>query len=190
MPRLFTGIEIPQTVRQQLSALRGGLPGARWIDEENYHLTLRFMGDIDENYARDVADELARVERPSFSVTLDHIATFGGDRPRSIIARAKASPQLTALQAEHERIIRRVGLPAETRKFVPHVTLARLKSTSPIAVADYLSSRGLFGSLSFLVERFVLYSSRASTGGGPYLIEANYLLESTEGQSSDEQSLF
>ena len=187
MPRLFTGIEIPHAVRQQLSALRGGLLGARWIDEENYHLTLRFMGDIDETYAHSVADELARVVRPSLCVTLDNLSTFGGDRPRAIIARAQANPQLAALQTEHERIIRRVGLPAETRKFVPHVTLARLRSTSSNAVANYLSSRGLFVALSFQVERFVLYSSRASTGGGPYLIEAEYPLQPFVNQAAGEQ---
>ncbi len=80
------------------------------------------------------------------------------------------------LQAEHERLMRRVGLDAEGRKFTPHVTLARLRETSSRQVADYLSARPPLGMLSFTVARFVLFSSRASTGGGPYVVEAAYPL--------------
>jgi 2'-5' RNA ligase len=72
--------------------------------------------------------------------------------------------------------MRRVGLDAEGRKFTPHVTLARLRDTSSQQVADYLSSRAFLGMLSFTVSRFVLFSSRASVGGGPYIVEAAYPL--------------
>ena len=65
MPRLFTGLEIPAEVGQTLSNLRGGLPGARWIDPENYHVTLRFIGDIDGASANEIAAMLWRVSRAS-----------------------------------------------------------------------------------------------------------------------------
>jgi 2'-5' RNA ligase len=84
---------------------------------------------------------------------------------------------LSDLQAEHERLMRRIGLAPEPRKFVPHVTLGRIKGASVIAVADYLSSRAIIRPMSFTARRFVLYSSRASTGGGPYLVEAAYPLD-------------
>jgi 2'-5' RNA ligase len=80
------------------------------------------------------------------------------------------------LQAEHERLMQRVGLEPEGRKFTPHVTLARLRDCSSFEVAEYLSARGGFRSQPFPVSRFVLFSSRASTGGGPYVIEAAYPL--------------
>ena len=122
-------------------------------------------------------EELTRDDvRASFTVTLDGLSSFGGDRPRAIIARAKPSPPLLELQAEHERLMRRIGIPAEPRKFTPHITLARLRSVSPMAVADYLSTRAFLAARSFVAERFVLFSSRASTGGGPYLVEAAYPL--------------
>ena len=82
-----------------------------------------------------------------------------------------ASPDLAALQGEIERICQRLGLPADPRKFVPHVTLARLRNPSPIEVAGYLSSRGNFAAMPFKVGRFVLMSSRDSVGGGPYIVE-------------------
>lgn len=188
MPRLFSGLDIPSGVSQRLTMMRGGLPGARWIDEENYHLTLRFIGDIDDALAQDIAHELDRIDRPPFRVCLDGLTTFGGNRPRAIIARAQPTPQLLALQAEHERAVRRAGAPAEPRKFVPHVTLARLRASNVMAVADYLSSCGLFEPQSFEVDRFVLYSSRASTGGGPYIVEETYPLGSANAQSEDDEN--
>ncbi len=124
MPRLFTGLEIPPLVAQSLSMMRGGLPGARWIDPENYHLTLRFIGDIDDA----LAHEIAGVLEP------------------------------------------------EGRKYTPHVTLARLRDTSSWQVADYLGARGHYRSAPFQVSRFVLFSSRSSVGGGPYIVEADYPL--------------
>jgi 2'-5' RNA ligase len=176
MPRLFTGLEIPREIATELSMLRGGLSGARWIDVENYHLTLRFIGDIDERTASDVYSALERVHRPPLSVTLEGLATFGGDKPRAIIAKARAEAPLVELQAEQERLMRRLGIPPEPRKFVPHVTLARLRAASAGAVANYLGARGYFPNRTFEANRFVLFSSRASTGGGPYVVEAAYPL--------------
>lgn len=176
MPRLFTGIELPAHLADELSMMRGGLSGARWIDVENYHITLRFIGDIDEDSAREVHEALERIRRPAFTVTLSGLDAFGGDRPRAIVATAKPNQPLIDLQAEQERLMRRLGMPGESRKFVPHVTLARLKQTSPMAVADYLAVRGWLESRAFEVDHFTLFSSRDSVGGGPYVAEAVYPL--------------
>ncbi|MEX2129430.1 MAG: RNA 2',3'-cyclic phosphodiesterase [Xanthobacteraceae bacterium] len=177
MPRLFTGIEIPPQIAQGLSMLRGGLPGARWIDPANYHMTLRFIGDVDGDIGRDVMQLLGGVRRPAFEIALDRLDQFGGRKPRAVFAGASPNPVLTELQAEHERLLRRIGLPPESRKFAPHVALARLRDSSAHQVADYLSSRGPFRSPTFPVTRFVLFSSRASVGGGPYVVEAAYPLD-------------
>lgn len=180
MPRLFTGIEIPEPVAFQLSLLRGGLKGARWIDPDRYHLTLRFIGDIDDRTAEEIADALTRVARPGFSLELEGLDTFGGRKPHSVFARATPSRALSELQAEHERIMQRIGLPAEARRFSPHVTLARLRGTSGHEAAEYLSLRGGFATGPFPVERFVLYSSRNITGGGPYIVEEAYPLRARQ----------
>jgi 2'-5' RNA ligase len=175
MPRLFTAIEIPAEIRQSLALLRGGIPGARWIDPENFHLTLRFIGDIDDAMARDVASILGGITRGTFSLQIDGLSSFGGNKPRAIVATAAPARQLLELQAEHERLMQRAGLAPEGRKYTPHVTLARLRHTSSHQVAEYLAHRS-FRSMPFEVTRFVLFSSRASVGGGPYIVEASYPL--------------
>jgi 2'-5' RNA ligase len=177
MPRLFTGIEIPAEIALALSGFRGGLPGARWIDPENYHLTLRFIGDIDERMADDVCSILGeRRQRAPLAIAIDGLDTFGGSKPRAVFARTSGNGALNELQGEQERLLRQIGLPTETRKFTPHVTLARLRNVSPIDVADYIATRGHFPKLTFTADRFVLYSSRNSVGGGPYIVEAAYPL--------------
>jgi RNA 2',3'-cyclic 3'-phosphodiesterase len=174
MPRLFTGLEIPAEIGQTLSNLRGGLPGARWIDPENYHVTLRFIGDIDGVSANEIASMLFRVNRKPFEVKVQGLSSFGGRKPRAVVATIVPSRPLIELQAELERMMQRIGLNPEGRKFIPHVTLARLYDASSQDVADYLSVRGYFPSKVFTAERFVLFSSRASTGGGPYVVEDSY----------------
>jgi 2'-5' RNA ligase len=174
MPRLFTGIEIPPDIADRLAMLRGGLPNARWIDRDNYHLTLRFIGDVDRRVAEDVADSLDRVRRPVFSLRLTGVSALGTKRPHAIVAMAEPTPALIELQAEHERILQRIGLPPEGRKYTPHVTLARLRHGHPRDIAEYLTLRGGFFAQPFAVERFVLFSSRDSTGGGPYIAEETY----------------
>ncbi len=158
-----------------MAQLRGGLPGARWIDPENYHLTLRFIGDIDDALAEEIASLLDQVARPRFALRIDGLDSFGGNRPRAVVAAVAPVAELVELQAEHERIMQRVGLQPE-RKYRPHVTLARLRDTSSRQVAEFLSLKQPFRSPSFSVSRFVLYSSRASVGGGPYVVEAEYPL--------------
>ncbi|MBB5700276.1 2'-5' RNA ligase [Ochrobactrum daejeonense] len=178
MPRLFTALEIPRDAALSLSLLRGGLPGARWIDVENYHITLRFIGDVEGHVADEVANALDRVRRPEFTLNLSGVNAFGSKKPHSIYAGVSPSPELNALQAEIDRICQRLHIPADPRKFTPHVTLARLRNARIDDVARYLSSRGNFATLPFKVGRFVLMSSRDSVGGGPYIVEEAWPLVS------------
>ncbi len=177
MPRLFTALEIPRDAALSLSLLRGGLPGARWVDGENFHLTLRFFGDVEGHVADEIANALDRVHRRTFTMSLSGVGAFGGKKPHALWAGVTASPDLSALQAEIERRCQRLGLPADPRKFVPHVTIARLRNVGPHEVAAYLSSRGNFASAPFRVSRFVLMSARESTGGGPYVVEETWPLQ-------------
>jgi 2'-5' RNA ligase len=176
MPRLFTGLEIPSDVAADLAMLRGGVAGARWIDVENYHITLRFIGDVDDRTANEAAAILDEIQRPSFTVTLDSLSWSGADKPRAIVAKVKPSAPLVELQADQERRLRRVGIEPEPRKYTPHVTLARLYGGRQAAVASYLAERGALIADAFTAERFVLYSAREGSGGGPYVVEAAYPL--------------
>jgi len=177
MPRLFTGLEVPSEIAFALSLKRGGLHGARWIDPENYHITLRYIGDVDHHTAYEVADALERFcSSEAFTLTLDHLGVFGGNKPRALYAGVADNPALDRLQASQERLLQRVGLEPDGRKFTPHVTLARLRDTQPHEAALYIAQMGQFSPLNVSVGRFVLYSSRDSVGGGPYVIEQSYPL--------------
>ena len=178
MPRLFSAIEIPRSVAERLTLLRAGLTGARWIDPENYHLTLRFIGDVDGATARDFTAALSEIVVAPFELEVSGLGSFGGGKPRAIFAGISPSQGLEALQRANERAAREAGLPPEGRNYKPHVTLARLKGARAEAVAAYLQRQGDIGPAPFSVSRFVLYSSRNSVGGGPYVVEAAYPLES------------
>jgi 2'-5' RNA ligase len=177
MPRLFTGLEVPPDIAFLLSLKRGGLTGARWIDPENYHITLRFIGDVDGQTADEIADSLDRLANSMrFTLRLTHLGSFGGDKPRALFAGVEPSEALNRLQAAQERVLQRAGLAPEGRKFVPHVTLARLRGTSAEELARFIAEAGRFEPLTLPVGRFVLYSSKDSVGGGPYVVEQSYPL--------------
>lgn len=176
MPRLFVGLEIPSDIAFALSLKRGGLPGARWIDQEKYHITLRFIGDIDDRTADDLVTVLDHVDRPPFELSLGNLDMFASRKPHSLWASVQPSMPLMALQSEIERTVRRIGLEPESRKFTPHVTIARLRGTGYEEAANYLSERGDYFSPSFKVNHFSLLSSRNGVGGGQYIIEERFEL--------------
>jgi RNA 2',3'-cyclic 3'-phosphodiesterase len=181
MPRLFTGIEIPDEQREEIARLRQPLPGnSRWMEPENLHLTLRFAGDIDNPHAREFADHLAGIDVDAFEIRLAGIGTFGGNEPRSLWAGVEAGPGLEELARANERAARAAGLAPEGRSFKPHVTVARLKYASAADVARILGRIGAFRSRPFTVGRFVLFSSRPKTGGGPYVVEEAFPLRGGE----------
>jgi 2'-5' RNA ligase len=176
MPRLFAGLEVPTHVVSVLSTLRGGLPGARWVEPTDYHVTLRFIGDIGNRQASEIDSLLADVSRGPLALRISGLGSFGGDKPHSVFATVEPNRALAELQGEVDRLVRACGVEADKRKFQPHVTLARLKGASSFDVAEYLSLRGWFPPQTFTAHRFVLYSSRDSVGGGPYMVETSYPL--------------
>jgi 2'-5' RNA ligase len=176
MPRLFSGLELPHDIRDSLAALRQPLPGARWIEAANLHLTLRFYGDVDNPTAREIDSTLARIHANAFELQLKGLGSFGSSEVRTIWAGVERSPLLDELAAANERAGRIAGLSPERKKFKPHVTIARFKSTRPEAVARFLQRHGAFRCEPFLVDHFTLFSSKPKTGGGPYVIEETYPL--------------
>lgn len=176
MPRLFTGLEIPADIATELEMMKGGVVGARWVERDSYHVTVRFIGDIDDRLARDLAEALSTVAAPRFTTRLKGLGAFGGAKPHVLYVGMALGPELKRLQAAHERVCQLVGLAPEARKFAPHVTIARLKQANPANVHRYIAAHNLYESRPFEVGRFVLYSSRPSRGGGPYAIEAAYPL--------------
>lgn len=171
MPRLFTALEVPDTQRTALSLMQGGIPGARWIDPFDFHITLRFVGDVSPRTADDIVEALGRKNWPAPTIRLGELGAFGSKKPTSLYASVSLSEELKVLQKGQERLMQQLGLAPDARRFTPHVTIARCRSTKPDDVARYLGQRGGVFAPAFRASRFVLYSARDSVGGGPYRLE-------------------
>jgi 2'-5' RNA ligase len=177
MPRLFTAIEIPEAVRQHLALVRAPLRGAKWIEPENMHITLRFAGDLDGRSADEFADSLAGVCAKPLPITIAGVGAFGGRDPRVLWAGVEAGPELAALYRAHDRAARSAGLEPMDHTFKPHVTLARLRGARHQAVARFLAENAGLRHPPFLATRFVLLSARPGSGGAPYVVEVAYPLK-------------
>ncbi|PCH82220.1 MAG: RNA 2',3'-cyclic phosphodiesterase [Hyphomicrobiales bacterium] len=186
MPRIFTGLEIPKEVSMHLSLLQGGMQNVRWINPEFFHITLCFIGDVDNSLAGEITLAMDRIDRKPFEIRLTGLGMFGTRNPHAVWAGIEPCESLSQLQAEQDWVLRKLGVSLERRKFVPHVTLARCNGISEIEVAQYMSDQGRFKSAPFKVSRFVMYSARASVGGGPYLIEDSWELGENTNQFEDD----
>lgn len=175
MNRLFVGLALPEDVTRRLALLGGGIPGARWMGEDQLHLTLRFIGEVDGAQFDDIRLALGAVRSPSFRLALSGMGHFGeGRKLRALWAGVAPAPDLLGLQERVESALVRSGVPPETRKFKPHVTLARLKDAPVQRVMDFLGAHGLFLTEAFPVDAFHLYSSHPSSAGSVYDVEASY----------------
>lgn len=178
MLRLFTGIEISGTQRLQLQMLQTGLRNVRWVEPADFHITLHFLGTVTNREADTFVDALDQGVWAQPEITLGELKTFGGSQPRSVFASVAANDALSRLQAAHARVATQLGLRHDKRKFTPHVTIARLTQPPNLDnVLRYLSQFGGFSSPPFKPERFVLYSARSSSGGGPYRVEQSWPLQ-------------
>lgn len=169
MIRLFVALPLPEEVRDRLSRIAGGLPGARWIAPENYHVTLRFIGEVDDGTAADVDAALDRLAAQPFALTLDGMGTFGrGHMAKTLWVAVQRAEPLQHLRDKVESALVRAGLPPDERKYTAHVSLARLGSTPESRLAEFLAVNGAFRAGPISVDRFVLYESILGRDGGVY----------------------
>jgi RNA 2',3'-cyclic 3'-phosphodiesterase len=174
--RLFLAIPVPEEVIRRLASLQRDLPGASWRPPETFHLTLRFFGEIDEALARDLDEELGRINAAPFEMRLKGAGSFGGREPSAVWAGAEAPPALARIAARCETAARRVGLVPEKRTFKPHVTLAYLHGTTDAQTAAYQQRLGAFETELFWVDHFAMYSSHGTKHGSRYVEQAVYPL--------------
>ncbi len=177
MLRLFVALALPATVKAQLAALSGGIPGARWVPPENYHLTLRFIGEIEPWRAEEVDTALAAIRAPRFELALAGIGTFEkAGRIQSLHVTAERSEALSRLQAKVETALQRVGLEPERRRFAPHVTLARTDKAELPKLVSFVQTHSLFRPPPVTVEHFTLFSSLLGKEAAHYVPEVEYEL--------------
>ncbi len=177
MPRLFIAINLPEVVADHLALVQGGVPGARWEARDKLHLTLRFLGELDGGTARAVAEGLAAVTQPRFELGVRGVGHFPPrGEPRSLWAGVDDPTPLHALHDRIERVLIRIGVPADTRKFAPHVTLARLRDAPRGRVLAFLEHHALLETARFEVVDFALMSSVRTAGSSSYRVEQRFPL--------------
>jgi len=181
MVRLFVALEIPDELRAELAALQSGVPGARWVDPDNFHITLRFIGEIDGAQARDLDEMLLGIRAPSFPVQIAGVGNFGDAKPRVLYAAVAPNPALEHLKKKVDSAVARAGIALEGGKFRPHVTLARFSGREMAGhhLAQFMASHGLLRSEPFFVRQFSLFSSLTRPEGSIYTLEADYPLTFT-----------
>ena len=132
MIRLFVALALPAAIKAQLALLSGGIPGARWVPPENYHLTLRFIGEVESWRAEEVDEALANIRARPFMLSLRGLGLFEkAGRISSLWVGVEKTDQLGLLQAKVETALQRIGLEPERKRFAPHVTLARTDRAPP-----------------------------------------------------------
>ena len=173
MLRLFVGIELPPELKLRLSLICSGLPGARWVDPGNFHVSLRFIGEVDEGTAADIDAALLQIRAKRFALEVAGVGHFG---QRTLWAGVQRNPALTHLHDKVESALVRLRLPPEERRYAPHVTLARLKGTADAKLPAFLSEHALFRAEPFAVDRFALVASYLTKSGAIYEDQAEYAL--------------
>lgn len=175
-------LSVPRAVAQSIMLIQGGVPGARWQTREQLHLTLRFIGEVGGRDMAILEDALAGVAAPSFRLQLHGVGQFGNRQPHTLWTPARKSEALEHLQRKVDNAIRRVGQPQDAHKFMPHVTLGRLRNPDNRKVIEWLTHHALYTSPEFAVDGFNLYSSRLTSDGSAYAVERDFFLEAANGQ--------
>lgn len=175
--RLFVALDLPGSLKQRLASLAGGLPGARWIAPENYHVTLRFIGEMPAHRAEEIDAALAGLRGRGFALTLCGVGVFDkGGRPAALWVGVERNPALDHLRGKIETALQRAGVTPERRRFAPHLTLARLDNAPGVKLAAWVQAHNLFRSEPVPVEHFTLFSSRLGKEQSVYTPEVEYVL--------------
>ena len=168
--RLFIAVEIPDDLKKKLGSLRGGIPGARWVPPDQIHLTLAFLGEVEEAVAEQLKGELSRIKIPPFGLCFAGTGCFPDRRrPRVLWVGLNPEPRLNALAAKVHAAVLSCGIPQEERPFSPHITLARLKQPSIREVEAFFDQHRKLKFPPFPVQEFILYQSRLTSQGAEHI---------------------
>lgn len=174
MHRLFIAIRPPVDIRARLLSVMGGVPGARWQDNDQLHLTLRFVGEADPRRADDLAAALATIRFAPFPISLSGVGQFDRrGRIDALWAGVQPRDVLTQLHRKIDRACVDVGFPADQRAYLPHITLARFSRSGGV-IDSFLSHNAALSSPPFLVDSFILFESHLTQAGASYDVAALY----------------
>ena len=175
--RLFVALDLPFETRCRLLELASGLAGARWLPPQNYHVTLRFLGEMPPHRAEELDAALAALRGRRFALQLGGVGVFEkAGRPQALWAGVERSQQLDHLQTKIETAVQRQGFEPERRRFTPHVSLARLDNTPPAKLAAWVQRHNLLRAGPIEVTHFTLFSSQLGKDAAVYTAEVEYPL--------------
>ncbi|HXV23733.1 MAG TPA: RNA 2',3'-cyclic phosphodiesterase [Alphaproteobacteria bacterium] len=181
MIRLFVAVPLPEEIQDRVAELCSGLANARWIDHDNFHITLRFIGEVAESRFDDLDMALSAVHAPAFRLKLNGVDSFGNNNGvRAVWVGVAREPALFHLRDKVESALVRAGVPPEGQKFKPHVTLTRSRQRGDARLGDFIARNSLFQAGPFEVSEFTLFSSFLSQSGSIYTPERVYPLTGTE----------
>ncbi|WP_135081626.1 RNA 2',3'-cyclic phosphodiesterase [Terasakiella sp. SH-1] len=176
MLRLFVGVELPTSFHESLRSLCSGLKEVRWVAPRNMHITLAFLGEIDQGAAADFHEALCDIQFDSFELYLNEVDCFES-RGRAHVVWTGVKGKVEALAHLHQKVLMAAeyaGLKPDRRKYKPHVTLAWLKGTPLENVQTYMSSHNGFKTERFVVDHFSLYRSHLTRHGADYEVLERY----------------
>lgn len=177
MPRLFIAIDLPKQIKEATRSLCTGLPGARWVSDDQLHLTLRFLGEVEHSLFNELYHGLEEVKVEPFPLHLMGLGVFpNAENPRVLWVGLKKSTPLIELRKKIINVLRHLDIPLEKKKFSPHITIARLNKTPGPRLGTYLAANNLFTQPPFPVNSFRLYSSILQPEGAVHTCEAEYFL--------------
>lgn len=177
MSRLFIAIDLPDDIKTAIRGLCSGLPGARWVPDDQLHLTLRFLGEVDHSLFAELYEGLEEIRCKPFPLHLKGLGVFPHTgKARVLWVGMKKSDALTELRKKVDSIVRRLDIPLEKKKFSPHITIARLQKTPAPRLGTYLAANNLFRQPPFRVNSIRLYSSILKPEGAVHTCEAEYFL--------------
>lgn len=179
--RLFVAVPLPKGVRQKLLDLQQSIDGMRWQSQEQMHLTLKFVGEVDATGASELRKELDKISHPGFSMTIAGLGYFPeGKRPNVVWVGINENANLRELHKKVEDRCKNIGIAPENRPFKPHVTIARANNTSKRAVTSFITKHKTFAVTGIPVNEFILYESRLHLDGARHHPLQSYVLKSDE----------
>lgn len=177
MPRLFIAVDLPEEQAAALQALKEEKLNARWTPQEQYHITLRFIGDVDDATASQIAAALREITLQGFELRGEGLDVFPSRRrPRVLVAAIDDHPRLHRLKEETDRVVNRFVEEENSKTFHPHVTFGRLKRGRPQDIRSYLKDRASFRLDPFPIREFRLYRSDLGAGGAVHTVLESYPL--------------
>ena len=177
MARLFISIDLPERIKDDIEDLYMAIPGAKWVDYSQIHLTLRFIGEVDNIMEEQIIAVLKTISMPPFELSLKGVGYFPPRRhPRILWAGVAENPELFRLQGKIERALNSIGIAPEQRRFHPHITIARLNEPPLEKIALFMAQNSLFSTELFAVSQFHLYRSYLSKRGAYHQKQATFYL--------------